>query len=78
MSKRNEKAIEVLKAGGFFRKMLERSYMGGEKFVTRLIAADRSVVKGVGASTFRALKDGLRRDRDCHYGSACEERWVLA
>jgi hypothetical protein len=44
MSKRNEKAIEVLKAGGFFRKMLERSYMGGEKFVTRLIAADRSVV----------------------------------
>jgi hypothetical protein len=36
LSSRAQKALEVLKAGGKFRKALETQFKGGEKFAMRL------------------------------------------
>lgn len=73
------KALETLKAGGYFRKALERSYQGGEKFATRLYAANGDVVKGVGAVTFYAMLDAKSlRSRECIRSSAYAEEWEAA
>lgn len=70
------KALETLKAGGYFRKALERSYHGGEKFKTRLYTAGGDVVKGVGEVTFYALLDAKAlRNRDCIRSSAYAQEW---
>ncbi len=69
MGKREATAIEVLKSGGYFRKALERTYMG-EKFVTRLRTAGGGVVPGVGFATFAKLwEEGKLRSRECAKGS---------
>ena len=73
------KALETLKAGGYFRKALERSYHGGEKFKTRLYTAGGDVVKGVGEVTFYALLDAKAlRNRDCIRSSAYAQEWEAA
>jgi hypothetical protein len=78
MSRRNEKAIEVLENGGFFRKALERNYHGGETFVTRLYTADRQVVKGIGTVTRIELEEaGLLERRPCVRSSVWPEEWTL-
>ena len=69
-------ALEVLRAGGFFRYALERGYHGGEKFKMHLHAANRSVVKGIGHATKRALESALVR-RPVAVSSAWPQEWVL-
>lgn len=69
MGKREATAVEVLKAGGFFRKALESTYMG-EKFVTRLKTATGGTVSGVGAATFQKLwAEGKLASRPCSKSS---------
>lgn len=70
------KALETLKAGGYFRKALERSYLGGEKFKTRLYTAGGEVVKGIGEVTFYAMLDAKAlRSRECIRSSAYAQEW---
>lgn len=58
LTPRAQRALEVLKSGGWFRYRLERdSYTGREQFQTRLVAAGNHVVKGYGF----AVKDELER-----------------
>lgn len=77
MTKREATAVEVLKAGGFFRKALERTYMG-EKFVTRLRTATGGVVKGVGFATFAKFEEeGKLIRRECAPTSAWGREYVL-
>lgn len=52
-----DRAIEVLKDDGYFRKQLETNYHGQEKFVTRLRNKHGQVIKGIGIKTFFALED---------------------
>lgn len=69
--KRTETAVEVLRAGGFFRTQLERAWGGGEKFKTRLRTAEGLVVPGVGAATLRELEGaGKLVRRECVVTSA--------
>ena len=79
LSKRAERALLVLKSGGVFRKSLERSYLGGEKFKMRLWdVRDRSVVVGIGAVTFYELEDaGLLKSRPCVVSSVWTSEWVV-
>jgi len=78
MSARTEKALEVLEAGGYFRKALETQYKGGEKFMMRLRDSTGAVVKGVGFQTFFELKDlGKLQYRECVRSSAYPEEYVL-
>ena len=77
MSKRTETAIEVLKSGGFFRYVLENSYMGGEKFKMRLRDASGRVVAGIGYQTKREL-EGRLQSRSCASSSTWPQEWVLA
>jgi len=63
-SKRAQKAIEVLRAGGYFRKALESvhvsKYIVREQFVTRLRDSNGNVVKGFGFKTKLELESVLR------------------
>lgn len=78
MSKRSELALEVLASGGYFRKALESSYRGGEKFETRLRTSSGSVVAGVGYKTWLELsKAGRLASRACARSSTWPEEWVL-
>jgi hypothetical protein len=78
MSARTEKALAVLKAGGYFRKALETQYKGGEKFMMRLRDSTGAVVKGVGFQTFFELKDlGMLERRECVRSSAYPEEYAL-
>jgi hypothetical protein len=71
-------ALEILAAGGYFRKALESSYYGGEKFATRLYRPGRIAVKGIGIKTLWALEDeGLLKKRSCPKSSTWGEEWVL-
>lgn len=79
MGKREETALAVLAAGGYFRKALERHFHGGEKFKMRLRAAGGAVVPGIGFATFYALKEaGKLAWRPCAKSSVWPEEWVLA
>jgi hypothetical protein len=55
MKARTLKAIEVLKAGGYFREALETQHRGGEKFTVRLRNAEGKVVPGFGFATRQEL-----------------------
>lgn len=73
-----QKALEVLAAGGYFRKQLETQYRGGEKFVTRLRYASGTIVKGVGIKTFFELESaGKLQWRECASSSVWPSEWVL-
>lgn len=74
---KTEKALEVLKAGGYFRKALETQYRGGEKFEMRLRNAQGEVVKGFGYATFYALEKSLK-NRACQSSSVWPQEWELA
>jgi hypothetical protein len=79
---RNQKeklAMEVLQAGGYFRKQLERQYHGREQFQYRLREANGAVVKGVGFQTWRVLHEaGLLAYKPCEKSSVWPEEWKLA
>jgi hypothetical protein len=76
---RAEKALEILKAGGYFRKQLETQYRGGEKFVYRLHAAGGAVVHGIGFQTWAALeKAGKLKRLHCFRSSVWPSEWTVA
>ncbi len=78
MTTRETKAIEVLRAGGYFRKALERHYFGGEKFATHLYDSNRRRVAGIGVTTKMALeKAGKLASRPCAPSSVWPEEWVI-
>jgi recombinational DNA repair protein RecT len=80
LSKRAAKALEVLEAGGKFRKQLETQYRGGEKFEMRLKNAQGQVVKGIGYQTFCELVDARKltyvHPHDA-VSSVWPQEWVL-
>jgi DNA repair protein RadC len=51
-----KRALEHLKAGGFFRKQLHTQYRGGEKFETHLHDEHGGTVYGIGFKTFHELQ----------------------
>lgn len=77
MNKRTQTAIEVLKAGGYFRKQLETKFNGREQFVYRLRDARGQVVKGIGFKTFCELEATLIR-KECERSSVWPQEWELA
>lgn len=80
LSSRAQQAVEVLKAGGKFRKALETQYRGGEKFQMRLRDAQGRVVKGFGFQTFYELVDArLLAYVHAHdsVSSVWPQEWVL-
>lgn len=78
LTKRGEKALTILKDGGYFRKALERHYLGGEKFHVRLRNSKGQVVKGIGELTYYELKDaGLLQWRECAKSSVWPEEYIL-
>ncbi len=78
LSKRALKAQAVLKAGGYFRNQLERTYHGGEQFTTRLRDHLGQVVPGYGFKTHLELeKAGVLRTRDCPRSTVWPTEWVL-
>lgn len=77
MDKRTETAIEVLKAGGYFRNALEWTWRR-EQFKTRLRTADGQIVKGVGEATRHALEvAGKLQRRECAKSSTYGQEWIL-
>lgn len=80
LSKRAEKALEILKAGGKFRKALETEFRGGEKFHMRLRDENGQVVKGIGFQTFYELIDAGKLSYQHPYNSkssAWPQEWIL-
>lgn len=78
MTKRIQEAVEVLRAGGYWRKALETEYRGGEKFHTRLRANGGTAVKGFGLKCHAAMvAAGMLQRRECCTTSCWPEEWVL-
>jgi hypothetical protein len=75
---KTERALEVLKSGGYFRKQLESTYRNGEQFKTRLRDANGHVVSGIGIKTFFALEDaGKLAYRPCTSSSVWPSEYQL-
>ncbi len=79
LSKKAQKALEILKAGGRFETALRRAYTGGEKQAYWLESHPGVKVNGFGCVTFHELEKAglLRRDWDVNYGSTCHRRFYL-
>lgn len=79
LNKRDAVALDVLKAGGYFKKALERrGYRGGLKFQTRLYDAQNNRVSGCGSATLKALSAFLGGSLAYSIGCAgTVERWAL-
>lgn len=78
MNTKAQKALEVLKDGGYWRKQLETSYRGGEKFKTRLRNAEGRVVPGFGIKTFCEHEDaGVLTHKECSSSSVWPQEWKL-
>lgn len=79
MSPRAINAIEVLLAGGYFRKALEASRPGwGEKFKTHLYDSQGRRVRGIGQSTKDELDGaGFLVRRTCAPSSTWPEEWGI-
>jgi hypothetical protein len=76
---RAKRVIEVCKAGGFVRNALERSYMGGEKFVTRVYDGSGCVVSGLGEKAARdAISVGALKARSVMPSSAYPSEFISA
>jgi hypothetical protein len=79
MSKRVEAALEVLRAGGYWRMALESAYHGGERFKYRLRTKGGAVVAGFGFQTHYAMEQaGMLQGRACAPSSTWPEEWELA
>ena len=78
MSPRTQKAIEVLKQGGCFRRALETQYRGNEQFEYRLRDKSGQVVKGFGFATFHELEtSGMLPYRACPSSTVYPTEYVL-
>lgn len=82
LTHRAKQAVEVLLAGGKFRKALETDrYTRREQFITRLYDAAGQVIRGVGVKTKMELEElGLIRYQHPHDArcSAWPEEWIIA
>ena len=79
LNKREELALDTLRAGGYFRKALESGWQGREQFVMRLRGANGQVVKGVGYATWSKLNDMMvLKLRPVVTGSTWPTEWDLA
>jgi hypothetical protein len=78
ISARARKALEILKAGGYFRTQLETKYypVRREQFVTRLRYENGSIASGFGFQTYQELLPQLQR-RDCVVTSVWPEEYKL-
>ena len=74
-----KRALEVLQAGGFFRKQLHTQYRGGEKFETHLHNAGHGLESGIGYKTFKELEHAglLQRSTDIPRSTVWREEWTL-
>lgn len=78
LSSRAQKAIQVMRTGGYFRRALEPYYKGGEKFKTWLYNANRTRHPGVGYQTWQELIGyGIIASRYCAPSSTWPEEWSL-
>jgi hypothetical protein len=76
---RKDKALEVLRNGGYFRKALETQYRGSEKLVTRLRDKGGNVVGGIGYKTWAELYDaGLLSWRQAPKSTTWPSEYVLS
>jgi hypothetical protein len=58
MKKREQRAMEILKAGGSFRRQPEYNrYLGYSQIEHRLVSPEGNVVKGYGYAVFEALRE---------------------
>lgn len=73
LGRRAERALEVLKEGGYFRYALERHWHGGEKFMWRLHGKHGGVIKGFGFHAAHELKHLMERE----FGAGFAEYWKL-
>lgn len=79
ITKRERRAIEILREGGYFRRQLERAYGGREQFVYRLHDASGTVVPGFGFSTQNRLHQvGALRSRSVPVSTVWPAEWELA
>ncbi len=77
--KREQRAVEVLKEGGYFRRQLERVHSGREQFVYRLHTASGGVVPGFGFQTQNNLHAmGALRSRSCPVSTVWPSEWEYA
>jgi hypothetical protein len=78
LSRRAERALEILEDGGYFRHALETNYhTRREQFQTRLYDRDRNVVKGFSFKAHQELQDnGLLAIRECPKSSTWPTEYV--
>ena len=78
LGKRATAAVEILKAGGYWRKALESSFIGGEKFETRLRYANGGIVSGFGFKTFTEMESaGMLQSREVPKSTVYAQEWAL-
>lgn len=79
MSPRTQKAIEILKQGGYFRRALETQFRGNEQFEYRLRDKSGQVVKGFGFATFHELSTkNMLSYRACPSSTVWPTEWELS
>lgn len=78
MTPRSTKALELMKGGAYWRKALEKTYMG-EKFCMRLKSAAGGTIPGFGFKTFYELESaGALASKECLSSSTWPTEWKLA
>lgn len=78
LSKKARTAVEMMKAGAYWRKALETGWRGREMFETRLRFAGTGVVRGFGFKTWAELEAAsLLTTRECAKSSTWPTEWVL-
>jgi hypothetical protein len=78
LSKKAQRAIEVMNDGGYWREQLETGFHGREQFHTRLRDKQGHVVKGFGFQTKTELENaGLLRWRETARSSSWGREWIL-
>lgn len=78
LGKRATEALAIMQEGGYWRKALETSFIGGEKFETRLRYANGGIATGVGFKTFTEMQDaGLLQRREVPKSTVYAEEWGL-
>ncbi len=78
LGKRATEALAIMQEGGYWRKALETSFIGGEKFQTRLRYANGGIAPGVGFKTFTEMQDaGLLQRRDVPKSTVYAQEWGL-
>ena len=79
LNARAKRVIEVCKAGGFVKYALEKTFGGGEKFVTRVYDASYAIVPGLGyRAAYDAIAVGALKSRPTFKSSAWASEYVIS